>query len=716
MRPVNRTSNPARQQAPAARKAAPAQVSDHILRRIYILFALFLVFGAAILIRVVGLQLNRDYWVQREDQEQIFFKKLVADRGNILSEDGTILATSLPFYRLALDPTVLDTTRWVPFADSLFVLAVNMTQHFDAPEERDTLRYINLIRTAILNKDKHVYLHKRKLNFKELEMARTWPILNAGRYGGGLVVEKYNNERFYPMGDLARITLGRLIDDTLAQRGVEFSFNEELKGHDGYILAQKVVGNSYVPLNEFGEEAAADGYDVVTTLDISMQDVVYRALKEGVDENLAKAGTAILIEVETGKIKAIANYPETYNHAIALQVEPGSTFKTVSATALIEDGFIDACDTVDTGNGKIKFDDKEVTDHVRVGKTDFEHIFALSSNVGVSKTVSNFYQESPECFMEHLQRFGFMDVYNTQIEGEPRPQMIRPGDPEWNIATLPSLSYGYSIRVTPLQMAAFYNGIANQGKLVRPYLVSEIRDHSRPVRTYGPELINPQMCTDLTATRVRELMKAVTRYGTAAGSFRDLPFEVAGKTGTARKVKEGVGYVKEYRASFGGFFPANKPRFTLYVMLDEPQGSYISGGQVAAPIFRKIAEQVYRMDQGLARPKTAVKPGRKPAPRAVLATSAKTVYDSLGIASSEVPPGYAWVRARSNGHQVNFEELDLGDETIPNLSGMTARDALYLLERMGLKVYIQGTGKVRRQSLMPGHKPRKDATITLYLG
>lgn len=710
-RPAHRNSKPG--------TFATRMVSDRILRRVYILFGLFILFSAAIVFRILSLQLNKSRWVQQEMEEQVFFKRLEADRGNILSAEGAILAASLPFYRIALDPTRIDTARVPNFQDSLYTLAVNLTTHFDAPEDRDTLLYISRIREAILKGDRHIYLTRKKLNFKELEMARQWPILSWGRYQGGFIVERLENERFYPMGDLARITLGRLSSDSSERRGIEHSFDTPLRGADGYFLAQKVVGDSYVPLTEYGQQMATDGYDVVTTLDLDMQDIVSAALKQGVQENQAQFGTAILIEVATGQVKAVANYPEAYNYAYAMQVEPGSTFKTVSAAALMEDGFVDVCDTIDTGNGTIRYGEQEISDSgIRLGKTEFQKVFAYSSNVGISKTVNEYYARTPECYMEHLKNFGFSDVMNTQLKGEPAPQMIRPEDPDWTVATLPSLSYGYSIRVTPMQMAAFYNGIANRGRLMRPYVVQEIRDDARVIERFGPEVINAQMCSPQTAVRVREMMKGVTEYGTAASAFRGLPFSVAGKTGTARKVEEGVGYVKKYRASFGGFFPADNPRFTLYIMLEEPIGSYISGGTVAAPIFRRIAEEIYRIDSDLARPPAdkSGRPGSKPSLRTVHAPSAQEVFAALDIPSAAFPAGSQWVSGQSNGHQVNVAEYSVKEQTVPNLRGMTSRDAVYMLENMGVKVELRGTGRVRAQSLMPGHRIPPGSTVVLFLG
>ncbi|MEO1450723.1 MAG: penicillin-binding protein 2, partial [Bacteroidota bacterium] len=528
------------------------KVSKHILGRVYVLMGLFLIFGVAILLRILTLQVNGDRWAQREVDQQVFFKKQVADRGNILAEDGTILATSLPFYKIALDPTVIDTTAWLNFPDSLMVLAANLATHFGG-EEKDTLAYYHRVMDAMRRGDRHLYLTRQKINFKQLEMVKTWPILRWGRFEGGFIYDKFDNERFYPMGDLARVTLGKIIKDTVPIRGIEYSYNHALRGEDGYMLAQKVAGKSYVPLDQYGEELADDGYDVVTTLDVDMQDVVEKALARGVERHVAKFGTAILIEVETGKIKAIANYPESYNYAVATQIEPGSTFKTVSATAMLEDGLIELCDTIDTGDGTIMYDDKEVTDDGKVfGKTHFEYLFAKSSNVGISKAVNDRYKEDPKRYMDHLARFGLTQPVNTQLQGEPVPRIIRPEDKDWTIATLPSLSYGYSIQVTPLQMATFYNGLANNGKLVRPWVVKAVEDNGRNLEHYEPEVIRSQMCSKETAIKVRELMKSVAAYGTAAKAMKGLPFAVAGKTGTARKTKRGVGYIRKYRASFGG--------------------------------------------------------------------------------------------------------------------------------------------------------------------
>ncbi len=711
------------------------KVSNNILARVYVLFGLFMVLGVVILLRVMALQLNSDEWLKREIEEKVFFKKVVADRGTIHAEDGRIMATSLPYYRIGMDPTIIDTASFIGFRDSLWVLAANLANHFGEPEARtdtleitdstlvvntyqylDTTLYYNRISDALSTGDRHIYLTRKKLNFKELKMVQQWPILRLGRLHGGLSIEKLHNERFYPYDEMARITLGRVLNDTLGIRGIEASYNKELRGRDGYILAQKIAGKSYIPLDQYGEDQSVDGMDIVTTLDVDLQDVVEKALKRGVEGNLAKAGTAILLEVNTGKIKAIANWPETYNHGFATLIEPGSTFKMISATAAMEDDLIDLCDTIDTGDGTIELDEFTVRDGVARGLMSFEDIIAYSSNVGMAKVTDTCFGKMPNRLIWHLTNFGLTAPVTTQIKGEPTPTVIRPGDKLFNVTTVPSMGIGYSIRVTPLQLATFYNGLANKGKLMRPWLVKEVRNNSQVLQSYGPEVINEQMCSEWTAIKSRELMEGVVERGTASRALRGMNFSVAGKTGTARKTENGK-YVKKYRASFGGFFPSENPRFTLFIMIDEPANGEIGGGRVAAPIFRRIAEQVYTMDQELAQlpEKKSTRPNRQPTVRLVNAESAKTIYKDLGIETSSVPEG-AWLTTESNGHQVNLKEYEARENVVPNVKGMTTRDAVNLLEKMGIAVQIKGFGRVRRQSLLPGYRIGKNTVMTLFCG
>jgi cell division protein FtsI (penicillin-binding protein 3) len=693
------------------------KVSDNILTRVYILFALFLLAGFLVLVRVMALQINRPYWVNKELEEKVFFKRVVADRGNILSEDGTILATSVPFYKIAIDATILDTTRLMNYSlqDSAFALAVLLAEKFDE-ENKDTTLYFNRIMDAFREKDRHTYLTRKMLSFRELEEVKQWPIINLGRYKGGFITEKIHNKRHYPFDDLARVTLGLMRNDTLGIRGIEASYNNELRGRDGYILAQKIRGGAHIPLDEYGEEESQDGMDVTTTLDMDIQDMVYTALKRGVEKNEARFGTAILVEVETGKIKALANYPESYNHGVARLHEPGSTFKVASAMAVLEDKLMDICDTVDTGDGKIEIaDDKEITDGAAYGKLTFEQGFAKSSNVFWAKLVDSLYKDNPEWFIQYLERLGLTETAISQLVGEPDPVVHRPGDDMWTMANLPSMAIGYSVQVTPLQMATAYNTIANNGIRVKPWLIKEVREDAEVIRTFGPEVIQERVCSHETAMRLREMMMEVVEYGTAR-NIKGTSFRIAGKTGTARKTQNGK-YVKKYVSSFGGFFPAGRPRYTLYIMVDEPSTGRYYGAQVAAPIFKEIAERVYEFDWEMANPPTKrnSRPTARPSRQVLYADNANEVFEGLKIETSELPDA-EWVVTKDNEHQVDFKQHKVSDGRIPNVRGMSSRDALLMLEKAGVNVRLVGHGRVKRQSLLPGYRVGKNTNITLYLG
>jgi cell division protein FtsI (penicillin-binding protein 3) len=364
------------------------------------------------------------------------------------------------------------------------------------------------------------------------------------------------------------MTLGLVTDSAKAIRGIEYAFDKELRGMDGLIMAQKLAGNTLMPLDRFGQKLTTDGYDVQTTLNINMMDIVRDALKNGVENNEAKFGVAILMETKTGQIKALANYPEEYNYAVALTIEPGSTFKVASAIALLEDKKVKPQDTVDTGDGTIKYFDKVITDHHRLGKITFETAIAQSSNVAISKLVQEHYKDNPELFIQHLERMHLLETTGISLKGEPEPIIVRPGNKEWSGTSLPSLSYGYGIRMTPLQLLSFYNAIANGGKIVQPMLVKSVRDKSHLFQEFETEENPTRIASEETLAQVRKMMEAVVESGTAK-DIRSKDFKIAGKTGTVRKLVNGQ-YQAKYRASFIGYFPAENPKYTCLVMIDEP--------------------------------------------------------------------------------------------------------------------------------------------------
>lgn len=684
------------------------RVPDHILLRLYVLFAAFVLFTLAIVGQIVRIQFYQGkYWRELEQKERIVQVPVKADRGNILADDGSILATSLPYYRIGMDARAFRRDSFINFNDSLEVLCENLARHF-GNEERDQKyfreKFLSGLNSPKLSKVKYLYipLIPEWINYEELRMVTSWPLLNRGRFVSGLVIDK-KQQRFYPYQQLGRMTLGLVTDSAKAIRGIEYAFDKELRGIDGMYMAQKLAGNTMMPLDRYGQKLTTDGYDVQTTLNINMMDIVRDALKNGVEKNEAKFGVAILMETATGQIKAMANYPEEYNYAVALAFEPGSTFKIASAIALLEDKKVKPQDTIDTGDGTIRFFDKVITDHHRLGKIDFETAIAQSSNVAISKLVQEHYQQNPEAFIQHLERMKLLEPSGISLKGEPNPAVVRPGEKEWSGTSLPSLSYGYGITMTPLQLLTFYNAIANNGKIVRPMLVRSIRDKSHLYQEFEPEAKAGLIASPEVLSQVRKMMEAVVEKGTAK-SIRTSDFSIAGKTGTVRKLI-GKEYQAKYRASFIGYFPAENPRYTCLVMIDEPSvGEQYYGSQVAAPIFKEIATNIYATDMELNKeefPAAGPASRKYPVTRLASADNILSVYNALNIPAPAQPEG-DWVRGSRDGNVVKLASWAPRREYVPDVSRMSARDAVALLENLGLKVKIQGHGRVRRQSLIPG--------------
>lgn len=697
-------------------------VSNRILFRIYLLFAVFMFFGLVLIARIFYLQMNSDQWDRIDKEERFSLQTISADRGNILSSNGTILATSLPFYKIALDPGIIDTTKYVSFDDSLKVLSHNLYHLIgkyegekDTALHMDSLFYYKRVRDAMKIKSRHVYIVKRILNYKEFKAAISFPVLNRKRKeGGGIIVEKFNNKRFYPYGEMAKVTLGTMTNDSAGIRGVEYACNQYLQGKDGYFMAHRIAGNHYVPIDDYSKADSEDGYDVVTTIEEDLQDIVEKALEKGVLSNQAKWGTAVLMEVKTGKIKAIANYPEKYNHAIAELIEPGSTFKLASALAALEEHTVSPFDSVDTGEGIVKFGDKEIKDDHPIGKVTYEMVFAKSSNVGISMTAMKGFETKPQKFIDYLDKFGFKDPVIAQFKGEPTPVLTRPGTPLWSGSALPSMSIGYSVLVTPLQLLTFYNAIANDGKYIKPYLLSTVIDNSVVVENLTPKQSPRQICSHANIPKLKSMMEAVVEYGTAK-DINGTPFKIAGKTGTARKSVNGQ-YVSRYRASFVGYFPADNPVYSCIVIVDEPAGGSIYGADVSAPIFREIAEKVYTLDREVLGKLERISPEpiTKPAPRIMRSDVANEIYTEMNIETSGIPQS-EWIASKGNdGHQISFREFKPSG-LMPDMRGMSGRDAVNLLEQMKVSVRVSGVGKVQRQSLSPGTKLWKGTAVTLYL-
>lgn len=696
-----------------------SQVSDNILRRVYFLFGGIALLGIVTLARVVQIQfIQKDRWIEAVEKERIYEQHIPASRGNILADGGEVLATSQPFYMLPIDPSRVDTTQET-FPAQLDSLCKLLAVHFGDVVHNEH-HYHDYLMEHIRSRDihgrpdRHLYVVRHKVDFEDYRMVREWPILRNSKFEGGLMAEKLNNTRFYPYDSLARITLGVIAHDTLPIKGLEFAFHKYLKGKEGLAMVQRITGGYELPIEVFQEDE--DGADVETTINVAMQDIVETELRRGVLKHNAKYGVAVLMEVNTGEIKAVANYPETQNHALATRIDPGSTFKLASYMALMESDKVNLDDSIDTNHGKWKFFDRTMTDHADYGKITYREAFEHSVNTVTARLIDDAYSKGTEAWYKRLEDFGLTEPVMLQehVVGEPKPHFTRPSDEDWTKISLPWMAIGYNSQLTPLQILTFYNAVANNGKMMEPILVKRIRKGSKVLVEYESQVIKERIASKHTIDEAHNLLRGVVLRGTAKG-IETGKCTLAGKTGTARKLSKITGeYQAVYQASFAGYFPADKPRYSLYVMVDEPNGEYY-GASVAAPIFAEIAQQVYTGDMDLVQ--EYLPHGfqqRSPLTRTVNQANASAVYRSLDLKGPTEAEG-TWVRATENEGKIEFSKLDIKQGRVPNVYGMSAKDAVVLLESMGMKVMLNGHGKVKSQSIHAGEPTRGNMSIYLEL-
>jgi cell division protein FtsI (penicillin-binding protein 3) len=696
------------------------QVSDKILKRVYLLFGGIALFALIIIARVVQIQfIQADKWIEAVEKERVYEKHIPAARGNILADGGEVLATSQPFYMLPIDPSRIDTAK-AEFPAQLDSLCKLLGAHFgdevhDANYFHDYLMQHIRFRNANGLPDRHLYVIRQKVDFEDYRMVREWPILRNSKFEGGLMVEKLNNTRFYPYDSLARITLGVIAHDSMPLKGLEFSFHKYLKGVEGIALVQRITGGTELPLQVFQEDV--DGADIETTLDVGIQDIVETELRSGVLRHNAKYGVAVLMEVATGEIKAVANYPETQNHALASRIEPGSTFKLASFMAMLEDGKIDLDDSIDAQHGVWRFYDRTMKDHVAYDKISFRDAFEESVNTVTARMVDSIYGRNPETWYAHLEKFGLTNPVMVQehIVGEPIPHFVRPGESDWTKITMPWMAIGYNSQLTPLQILTFYNAVANGGKLMEPILVKRIRQGSKVIVEYESKVLSERIANENTLKEVHRLLEGVVERGTAR-RVQIGDCQLAGKTGTAKKYNKETGeYESRYQASFCGYFPAKNPRYSLYIMVDEPSNEEYYGASVAGPIFAEIAQQVYTSDMDLVpefMPPAFAQ--SSPMTRVVHQGNAQAVYRQLDRRGPTEAEG-TWVKTKENGGRVEFTKLEIKPGRVPNVYGMSAKDAVVLLETLGMKVLLNGHGKVKTQSVGAGAPISGNTSIILGL-
>ncbi|MBN1767306.1 MAG: PASTA domain-containing protein [Prolixibacteraceae bacterium] len=696
-----------------------------ILARYVLILAFVLVFSLMVAGRIVYIQLTTsEKWDEKLETLENKTEVIYGDRGNICSTNGRVLATSIPFYEIRFDlaaPGVAEV-----FNEQVGTLAAELVKVFP---DRSEWQFKTQLKKAYQNKERYHLVHPRKVNFDELKRIEKFPIFERGAYRGGFIAEQ-EYVRFTPHGNLAYRTIGMMnkgayggMLGSIGISGVEGQFEGYLRGEEGLAVRQNLSGR-WVNISTIEPE---NGNDVITTIDIYLQDVVESALRKQLESSEAEYGTAILMEVETGKVRAISNltrqngaYAETYNWAFGHQGsnEPGSTFKLISLMIALDEAKVDTSDVYDIEDGKWKIYDRTIYDsdygYGEHGKKTVKEIFELSSNVGIAKIIDTHYGDRPRDFIDRLYNLGLNRPLGLGFRGEAEPWVKYPTDKNWWGTSLAYIAHGYEVNLSPLHVLAFYNAVANNGKMMKPMFVEEVRAGGRSMKKFKPEVLHNSICSDETVSKLQALLEGVVENGTARRLQSKL-YTFAGKTGTAKIMDTELGYAhRRYRASFAGYFPVDNPKYSCIVVISDPKGSFY-GGTVAGPVFRDIADCVYTTDLSLDIAQNTNKNEQHKLPIVMNGAADKTlnIFRELGIDYSGNAEKADWVVVNENAR---VEPKTVKRNVMPDVLGMGATDAIYLIEKSGMKSKLKGVGKVREQFPLPGAACREGQLVYLDLG
>ena len=567
-----------------------------IVGRVIGLYLGFFLLALLIVARILQLQIIQGEELKQKSEELMLrYITIEPNRGDIYATGGErLLATSVPYYeiRMDLNSNAMDDKQFQSGIDSL---SLRLARLFNDKSQGAWKRELVQARKS----GKRYHLIRRQVSYAQLQEIKQFPIFREGKYKGGLIYIQ-SNRRVLPHQMLAARTIGYLSKSEGGNIvGIEGAYEHYLSGVQGVRLMQKTAGNLWIPLQDANEVDPKNGFDVVTTIDIDIQDVAENALLKQLSLHKAHHGCAILMEVETGCIRAIANltadengrYNESYNYAIAESTEPGSTFKLAALMAAIEDGYVQPEDTIDTEKGTVRYYDKVIRDTRKegYGRITVERAFEVSSNVGMAKIIYNSYKGREEEFVERLYRMHLNEPLGIEIRGEGEPLIRYPGDEYWSGISLPMMSHGYEIRMTPLQILNLFNAVANDGRMVKPRMVESIRYYGKTVKEFNTEIIDPSICSRQTLEKMKSMLEGVVENGTATNLSNE-NFKIAGKTGTAQIANEKYGYKIDskisYQASFAGYFPAENPKYSCIVVVNSPSSDVYYGNLVAGPVFQ----------------------------------------------------------------------------------------------------------------------------------
>lgn len=711
----------------------------NMLWRTYLVYFLVLVFGIAIITKIILVQTKES--AQYKDlakQKEYHLEPMKANRGNIYAANGDLLATTIPIFHTYFDPRVVADSTFNKGIDSLSIQLANLFPKRNAEQWKEHL-------TEARRKGKQCTI-ERNVSLPNFRKMQRFAIFKTGTYTGGLAKDE-ETKRIKPYNELAGCILGyvKTVDTITYYGGLEAAYNRYLKGQDGQRLVRRIHHWGSMPVESEDDVDPQDGADVVTTFDIKLQDIVESALLNTMVTNKAQQGCAILMDVETGYIRAMANlqrndktgvYEETYNFALSALYEPGSVFKIASMIVLLNHNHdMKLDDKVNIGTGPIKFSNRVMKDDHSFAKNGIctvQEVIEQSSNKGTAVLVTKAFMAHPDQYVDGLYALGLNKKIGTGLAAEAKPSIKHPSDKDkygrklWSNVSLPWMSIGYEVNVTPLQLITLYNAIANGGKMMKPQLVSEIRNGNKTIEKYDPVVLNEQIAPAEAIEMLQTMLEGVTIRGTAKRQFEGCSFPVAGKTGTAQycdpelkyKYREpGLGR-KLYNTTFVGYFPADKPKYSCIVVVSRARGARWAAGSVSAPGFREIAEKVYAHHYGILDDgdQTPSDNSATFAPVIMHNDQAHTFLDGISKTYYDSSTETEWVTMETNPEGVKLiSNAVISDKTVPNVVGMNVTDAVYLLEGMGIETRFQGKGVVTEQSLPAGDSLRQNSVMNLKL-
>ncbi|MBU2907747.1 MULTISPECIES: penicillin-binding protein [Arenibacter] len=661
----------------------------NILTRLYIVAGFLFLFAIAVLVKLVSIQMveGEKYRKLAMDRTEKMFT-IAPKRGNLYSDDGSLLATSVSRYTIRFDAETVGKRDFEdnvkPLSDALAKLLGKTSSH-----------YQQLLRKAKANKNRYALI-ARNLDYSDYVAVKQFPLFNKGPYKGGLIIEQ-KIVREHPLGKIAERSVGyeRVDEDGYYTRvGLEGAFGQYLRGVEGKRLKQKIAKGQWKPIGWDNIVEPKDGYDVVSTIDINIQDIAHHALLGQLEKYNAEHGCVIVMETKTGEVKAISNlgrtsegkYYERLNYAIGESHEPGSTFKLMSMVVALEDKVIDTNTVIDTEKGTYKVYNRTVRDskHGGYGKITAAKAFEVSSNTAFAKIINNNYKDNPEKFVNRLMNMNLHRELGLPVNGEGTPVIRYPGDKGWSGVSLAWMSHGYEVSLTPLQTLTFYNAIANDGEMLKPRLIKAVKEWDKTILKFEKEVINPSICSKETAHKVQQLLKDVVekKHGTGHGLYSP-NFSMAGKTGTTQKnyVSKDPEVMK-YISTFAGYFPADDPKYSCIVVIHEPDKSVgYYGADVSGPVFKSVAQKIY---------------------------ASSPLVD-------EVDVNDAGNKNLEENYQRYFADSNKKYNEVPNVEGMSGMDAVSILENLGIEVEVKGNGKVKKQSIAKGTDLKKVNKIVLVL-